>query len=112
MKLSIVGDPYWIGSPDAETTPDGEKWSNKQNENRDVYIAFINYLGHTSFASTGVRKRGKMDLGSSGIYKVATITSRLQGGKFTQQLQGFKDPDITIEYLITEFDKLDHDKIW
>jgi|TARA_R110002074_G_scaffold336462_1_gene506982 hypothetical protein len=106
IDLSIVGDPYWVGSPDAEIIPDGSIYSNKQNDKHDVHIAFINYLGDPSFASLGKRSGRQLDLASSGIYRVATITTRLSGGKFTQQLTAFKEPDITTEFLQNELENL------
>lgn len=117
IQLSIIGDPYWIGSADSETIPNGSIWSNAQNVGRDVHIAFINYIGGESFASSGLRSRTlsqrhlgpkgrKLDIAISGVYKVANITTRLQGGKFIQQLEAFKEPDITTEFLQNELKNL------
>jgi|TARA_B110000902_G_scaffold117302_1_gene137593 hypothetical protein len=87
FSLEIKGDPYWMGgslspSTDGIPTPD--------YQSQDALITFLQYNPNADDLLTHQR-RGPVDLVSTGVYKLTSIESRFQGGKFTQTLIGFKD---------------------
>ena len=94
FDLEIKGDPYWMGNMQAIIkgkleTPDYSK--------RDALISFVqwnpnadNLIGDVDGILEGQTK-GPIDVVSSGVYKLTSIESRFQGGKFTQTLSGYKD---------------------
>ena len=67
---------------------DGIKTPDYQSQ--DALITFLQYNPNAEDLLTHQR-RGPVDLVSSGVYKLTSIESRFQGGKFTQTLIGFKD---------------------
>lgn len=87
FSLEIKGDPYWMGGSLSPST-DGIKTPDYQSQ--DALITFLQYNPNAEDLLTHQR-RGPVDLVSSGVYKLTSIESRFQGGKFTQTLIGFKD---------------------
>ena len=60
-------------------------------------IIFLNYLPHESVAATIGQHRGRLDIATSGVYRVSRIVSRFQNGKFTQVLTSNKETQLTTE---------------
>ena len=87
FDLEIKGDPYWMGNMQAIIkgkleTPDYSK--------RDALISFVQWNPNADKLLEDQTK-GPIDIVSSGVYKLTSIESRFQGGKFTQTLSGYKD---------------------
>ena len=87
FDLEIKGDPYWMGNMQAVIkgkleTPDYSK--------RDALISFVQWNPNADNLLEDQTK-GPIDIVSSGVYKLTSIESRFQGGKFTQTLSGYKD---------------------
>ena len=87
FDLEIKGDPYWMGNMQAVIkgkleTPDYSK--------RDALISFVQWNPSVDNLLEDQTK-GPIDIVSSGVYKLTSIESRFQGGKFTQTLSGYKD---------------------
>jgi hypothetical protein len=57
---------------------------------QDAMIAFIQYNPNVDDLLEHQRK-GPVDVISSGVYKLTSISSRFQEGRFTQTLTGYKD---------------------
>ena len=63
------------------------------NLDEDSLLAFVNYL---PAMSAGVRK---LDIASSGVYKVTDVESKFQLGKFTQQIQATRDTNSSTDLI-------------
>ena len=50
--------------------------------------------------------RGPVDLISTGVYKITSIESRFQSGRFTQNLLGFKDTNTNVGYVLNQIIQL------
>ena len=57
---------------------------------RDALISFVQWNPNVDKLLTEQIK-GQLDVISSGVYKLTSIESKFQGGKFTQTLKGYKD---------------------
>ena len=87
FEMEIKGDPYWMGNMQVSvngtlTVPD--------YGTQDAMIAFIQYNPNVDDLLEHQRK-GPVDVISSGVYKLTSISSRFQEGRFTQTLTGYKD---------------------
>ena len=87
FELEIKGDPYWMGNMQA--TINGQL-ETPDYMTRDALISFIQYNPNADKLLVEQQK-GPIDVVSSGVYKLTKIESRFQGGRFTQQLYGYKD---------------------
>lgn len=87
FEMEIKGDPYWMGNMQA--TING-KLETPDYATRDALISFVQYNPNADKLLTEQTK-GPIDVVSSGVYKLTKIESRFQGGRFTQQLYGYKD---------------------
>ena len=88
FTMEIKGDPYWMGNMQAVVQG---KLEIPDYDSEEALILFIQYNPN---ADDLIEKqtKGPIDVVSTGIYKITSIESRFQGGKFTQTLTGFKDP--------------------
>ena len=112
FDLEIKGDPYWMGNMQAVIkgkleTPDYSK--------RDALISFVqwnpnadNLIGDVDGILEGQTK-GPIDVVSSGVYKLTSIESRFQGGKFTQTLSGYKDVTTNTSLVLGRLEELSGD---
>jgi hypothetical protein len=107
LQLNIKGDPYWLGTPGAELSITGPRVTNlKHGLDEDSLVAFINYLPDESMASTNRQKRGRLDIASSGVYRVNQITSRFTNGKFSQELACIKEVNLTTSLVASQLQLL------
>jgi hypothetical protein len=103
LNLDIIGDPYYIAQsgqgnytakPTEHKNLNADGTVNWQNGEVDIIINFRTPLDLEH--ATGLYKfsAGKSAPVAmwSGLYKVNTLTSKFQGGKFTQTLSGFRRP--------------------
>jgi hypothetical protein len=103
LSLDIIGDPYYIAQsgqgnytakPTEHKNLNADGTVNWQNGEVDIIINFRTPLDLEH--ATGLYKfsAGKSAPVAmwSGLYKVNTLTSKFQGGKFTQSLSGFRRP--------------------
>jgi hypothetical protein len=88
MNLEIKGDPYWMGNMQAIII--GGKIKIPDYSKRDGLISFVQWNPNVDKLLTEQIK-GQLDVISSGVYKLTSIESKFQGGKFTQTLKGYKD---------------------
>jgi len=87
FSMEIKGDPYWMGGS-LQASVDGPQPPDYTSE--DALITFLQYNPNAEDLLEH-QERGPIDLVSSGVYKLTSIESRFQGGKFTQTLIGYKD---------------------
>jgi hypothetical protein len=119
IKMTIKGDPYWIFPKISEINGRLQYKSNmdpqkairilKQGEVNKDHIASVNPYGTDNFIVVRFRAPkiyndvdGYTDAYSeietfSGIYKINSITSRFEMGKFTQELSGILDDLINLK---------------
>ena len=93
INLTIKGDPFWMGNPDSQSL--GTNNNAEQSKFGDTMIMVINFLPDESLADANIQYKPIVDISISGIYVITQITTRFQNGKFIQQLEGVKKPDLT-----------------
>jgi hypothetical protein len=118
IRMTIKGDPFWVFPQPYKNDTDkvfnslkGEsvavEWIKNAHKN---LVDAANIYGTDNFIlirfrtpqifqgdEAGTNADGNSDVETlSGIYKVVTITSRFEGGKFTQELDSILDPEISI----------------
>tara|TARA_R110002074_G_scaffold135312_1_gene279822 strand:- start:395 stop:2257 length:1863 start_codon:yes stop_codon:yes gene_type:complete len=91
LNIGIKGDPYWLGTPGSHVNT--REPTLIDNLDEDSLLAFVNYL---PAMSAGVRK---LDIASSGVYKVTDVESKFQLGKFTQQIQATRDTNSSTDLI-------------
>lgn len=118
IRMTIKGDPFWVFPQPYKNDTDKIFNSLKGKEEAINWIKnahknlvdSVNIFGTDNFIlvrfrtpqmSTGTDIPNNTDSNSdvetlSGIYKVVTITSRFEGGRFTQELECILDPEISI----------------
>ena len=105
FTMEIKGDPHWMGNMQAIVkgkleTPDYAK--------QDALITFIQFNPNADRLLTEQIK-GEVDPISTGVYKLTTVESRFQGGRFTQTLNGYKDVNSNTSLLINQILELSGD---
>ena len=65
-------------------------------------IVFINYLPDNG-KTDGARK---LDIASSGVYKILEVESKFQLGKFTQSLKGMRDRNSSTDLIQQRLKKI------
>ena len=103
FNMEIKGDPFWQGNSfhayvqgkDISPPPSTE-------------CLFISLLTYNPNSEDLIERqvRGPVDLISSGIYKIVSIESRFQSGKFTQNLIGIKDTNANVGLILNELIEL------
>ena len=64
------------------------------------------FIGYNSDKLLEEQIKGEIDPISSGLYKLVTIESRFQGGRFTQTLNGYKDVNSNTALLLPKIIEL------
>ena len=97
FDITIKGDPYWLGTPGSSVTAaKGSTLIDSLDE--DSLIIFINYLPDNG-KTNGERR---LDIASSGVYKILEVESKFQLGKFTQSLKGMRDRNSSTDLIKTK----------
>jgi hypothetical protein len=119
IEIKIKGDPFWIGVPgviygqnDKNTTLNASAGAGVDNLTNYTYngnknIIFLTYNPDDSIAypqEKGYTFDRRMDMVSSGIFSVHTVTSRFQNGEFTQQIEALRDPTVSTFMLANELE--------
>jgi hypothetical protein len=99
INMTIKGDPFWMGNPDSYSL--GSSNNSNQSKEGDTLILVINFLPDESLADPDITYKPIVDVSISGVYQVTQITTRFQNGKFIQQLEGTKKPDLTTAIVST-----------
>lgn len=94
LTMTVKGDPWWMGNPDAYTL--GRENNTEISKNYDTMIMVINFLPDESLADADKQYKPILDISVSGVYMIHQVTTRFQGGKFIQQLEGSKKDDLTV----------------
>ena len=97
FDMTIKGDPFWMGLPGTVDGGQPSITNSRLGATQDSLIIFLNYLPHESVAATIGQHRGRLDIATSGVYRVSRIVSRFQNGKFTQVLTSNKETQLTTE---------------
>ena len=106
VELEIKGDPFWLGSAGSINTAEDTIVYNQANLTQ-ANVALVLFTGDESLASTDEKRVvGRMELTSSGIYKVARVSSRFQGGRFLQTLFLMKNRNLNPFYVQNELKEL------
>ena len=98
FEMEIKGDPYWMGNMQVSI---GGKLEVPDYGTQDAMIAFIQYNPNVADLLEHQRK-GPVDVVSSGVYKLTSISSRFQEGRFTQTLTGYKDVTTNTSIIMQE----------
>jgi hypothetical protein len=95
FDITIKGDPYWLGTPGSYGGETDELKTLRENLDEDSLIIFINYLPDNG--KTGGARR--LDIASTGVYKITSVESKFQLGKFTQSLKGYRDRNTSTDLI-------------
>ena len=87
FNMEIKGDPHWMGNMQAVVQG---KLELKDYAKQDALITFLQFNPNAD-KLLEEQTKGEIDPISTGVYKLVTIESRFQGGRFTQTLNGYKD---------------------
>jgi hypothetical protein len=87
FNMEIKGDPHWMGNMQAIVKG---KLVPIDHAKQDALITFLQFNPNADKLLTEQIK-GEIDPISTGVYKLVSIESRFQGGRFTQTLNGYKD---------------------
>jgi|TARA_R110000744_G_scaffold377307_1_gene492187 hypothetical protein len=101
FDITIKGDPYWLGTPGSHVNS-GKYKTLIENLDEDSLIVFINYLPDNG-KTDGARK---LDIASSGVYKILEVESKFQLGKFTQSLKGMRDRNSSTDLIQQRLKKI------
>jgi len=103
FNMEIKGDPFWQGN-----TFHAYVQGNDVSPPPSTECLFITLLTYNPNSEDLIERqvRGPVDLVSSGIYKVVSIESRFQSGKFTQNLIGIKDANANVGLILNELIEL------
>jgi hypothetical protein len=89
FNIEIKGDPFWQGNTFRAHVQGTDKSPLPSTDS--LMITLLNYNPNPDDLLEK-QVRGPVDLVSTGVYKITSIESRFQSGRFTQNLIGFKDP--------------------
>tara|TARA_R110002074_G_scaffold397783_1_gene588651 strand:- start:395 stop:2221 length:1827 start_codon:yes stop_codon:yes gene_type:complete len=101
FDVTIKGDPYWLGTPGSYVTSKNRS-TLIDNLDEDSLIIFINYLPDNGKTQGG----RKLDIASSGVYKIIEVESKFQLGKFTQTLKGMRDRNSSTDLIQKQLIKI------
>lgn len=100
ISLTIKGDPFWMGNPDSEALRESDTNITPSKEG-DTMILVVNFLPDESLADPDSTYKPIVDISITGVYMITQVTTRFQSGKFIQQLEGVKKPDLTTAIVST-----------
>ena len=123
LKLTVKGDPYWLFPRALNADQDTLKYKSNMPPNEAISlikntqdIGSVNLFGTDNFIIVRFRTprtynntTGSTDPFTevdtfSGVYKVITIISRFESGKFTQELSCILDPVIDLSDFLKEIE--------
>lgn len=97
IKVDVKGDPIFMGTNN----------KNLFNNHPDaIYMAFVNFQPDPDDL-LNKQRRGPVDLVTTGIYKITDVHSKFSQGKFSQEINGYRDPNSTPFLLIDTIMKLE-----
>jgi len=102
FTMEIKGDPHWLGNMQAVVQG---KLETKDYAKQDAFISFLQFNPNPD-RLLEEQIKGEIDPISSGLYKLVTIESRFQGGRFTQTLNGYKDVNSNTALLLPKIIEL------
>ena len=87
FTMEIKGDPHWMGNMQATIL------GKLETPDYSVQDGLITFLQFNPNADKLLQEqvKGEIDPISTGVYKLTSVESRFQNGRFTQQLNGIKD---------------------
>jgi hypothetical protein len=97
QRLSIRGDPYWLGKPK------GAAASN--NNQADYDVGGVGYFFNMRLPVYENETTGLMpeqNFGVTALYRVSTVTSQYMMGEFKQTLESIRDTNTNNEILIQQ----------
>lgn len=97
-EVDIKGDPFWMGTPGSLMQGGQDDFGKYYGY--ETHIAFVTYNPTEELVSHDTPNAAKrMELGSSGLYRVMRIESRLSNGQFTQKLYLQKNRNFNTFYI-------------
>lgn len=105
-SITVKGDPFWMGTPDAELGGSTEATTVRDFKGHELSIAVLNMKPDPSMADPFNRQTGGIEFSSSGVYRVVSIESNFQQGKFTQTLETQKNTTINPYIIATRIAEL------
>lgn len=97
-EIEIKGDPFWMGSPGSSFT--GSESDFNEYYGYETHVSFITFNPSEEFVShDNPSAEKRMELGSSGLYRVMRVENRLANGKFTQKLTLQKNRNFNSFYI-------------
>lgn len=103
FNIEIKGDPFWQGNSFRAHVQGTDK--SPLPSTNSLLITLLNYNPNADDLLEK-QTRGPVDLISTGVYKITSIESRFQSGRFTQNLLGFKDTNTNVGYVLNQIIQL------
>lgn len=127
IRLTIKGDPFWlfpqpVGQEGVQIfnslKPEAEALDWLKNAHARKDSNYVNYAGTDNFFVVRFRTPRLFNVDEnpdtntpnsdvetfSGVYKVTKVTSKFEGGKFTQELEALLDPEIRILNVVDQLE--------
>jgi hypothetical protein len=100
--MEIKGDPHWMGNMQATIL------GKLETPDYSVQDGLITFLQFNPNADKLLQEqvKGEIDPISTGVYKLTSVESRFQNGRFTQQLNGIKDVNSNTALLLPKIIEL------
>lgn len=102
VSIEIKGDPHWMGNMQAVIKG---KLERPDYAKQNALITFLQFNPNADKLLTE-QVKGEVDPISTGVYKLVTVESRFQGGRFTQTLNGYKDVNSNTALLLPKIIEL------
>lgn len=102
FTMEIKGDPHWMGNMQATIL------GKLETPDYSVQDGLITFLQFNPNADKLLQEqvKGEIDPISTGVYKLTSVESRFQNGRFTQQLNGIKDVNSNTALLLPKIIEL------
>ena len=102
FTMEIKGDPHWMGNMQATVLG---KLELPDYSTQDGLITFLQFNPNAD-KLLQEQVKGEIDPISTGVYKLTSVESRFQNGRFTQQLNGIKDVNSNTSLLLPKIIEL------
>lgn len=102
FTMEIKGDPHWMGNMQATILG---KLKTPDYSVQDGLITFLQFNPNAD-KLLQEQVKGEIDPISTGVYKLTSVESRFQNGRFTQQLNGIKDVNSNTALLLPKIIEL------
>ena len=86
QRISIKGDPYWLGRPRRRTSHPGAHYG----RGGVSYFLNLNFPTYPD-EGTGLMQIPESNFGIVGLYRVISVNARYSEGQFTMDLDAFRD---------------------